>query len=561
MGAPAPRAILTAFWVIVLAITGHDARAQSPVLELGRGRVSNLASRPEWLRLVHFGTTTFGRLESEVDDPRFFLSATGKTDPEAELVGTLHAFQAPMVRGHEDQHALCRFPARRRWLDQELHFLARPPPCPRLDARNAKGHVTLVSFVYASNYVGNPASAFGHSFLHIHVEATDGASRTGALDVGADFRAVTTTKNPLAYAFMGMTGMFAGRVEVVPYDQVVVRYAVKEARDLWEYDLALTEEEREMLWLHLWEMEPTELDYFYLGRNCSYESLRLLEVAAPRLSLITEVKALAFPLDTLHAITKNPGLVLRVEYRASTEHAREERRWLRPPVPLSKDPSLGHGPMRFAFGSGATSQYGTGFVTIGFRIGLHELTDPPDGWASLSAVEVLDARLRFDMDRRDLTVDRMTFVDLTGLHPVQFEPRVSWRIRAFGERLHDGNCSDCFAHGLDGSVGGALATQDRRVAVFAMADAYAEFVPHSSGIDDSFLRLGGGPYAGARVQAGPLVALVTGTISYLPWERVKDSYHLRLEVKGALARGLALGVEADAQPESVEAALVSYVYF
>jgi hypothetical protein len=502
-----------------------------------------------------------GRFESEVDDPRFFLAATGKTDPEAELVGTLLAFRAPMLRGHEDDHALCRFPARRRWLDHELHFLTGPPPCPRLDARNAKGRVTGVSFVYASNYVGNPASAFGHSFLHVHVEPRDGRSHGGTLDVGADFRAVTTTKNPLAYAFMGMTGMFAGRVEIVPYDQVVVRYAVKEARDLWEYDLALTEEEREMLWLHLWEMEPSELDYYYLGRNCAYESLRLLEAAAPRLSLIYELKVLAFPLDTLHALTKNAGLVLRVEYRASPEHAKEERRHGRLQPPLSKDPSLEHGPMRVAFGSGRTSQYGTSFLTIGVRIGLHELSDPPDGWASLSAVEVLDARLRFDMDRRDLTVDRMTFVDLTALHPLPFEPRVSWRIRAFGERLHDGNCSDCFAHGLDGSVGGALATHDRAVSVFAMADAYTAFVPNSSGIESSFLRLGGGPYAGARVQAGRMVALLTGTLSYLPWERVKDTYDIRLGIKGTLARGLALGVEGDAQPESFEAALVSYVYF
>jgi hypothetical protein len=217
--------------------------------------------------------------------------------------------------------------------------------------------------------------------------------------------------------------------------------------------------------------------------------------------------------------------------------------------------------MRVLFGAGADSQYGSSFLTLGYRLALHDLTDPPGGWARLSAVVILDTRLRFDLSREALTVDRLTFADLMTLHPLSVEPYPSWRLTAFGERLHDGACPDCFSHGLDGSVGVTLATHERALAFFLMGDARVGFLPQPGGVDGSIVRIGAGPFAGVRVQAGDTVLLATGALSYLPWQRIDATFDARFTLKSALSRNVALGVEAALQPLSVEGQLVGYVYF
>ena len=639
-------AILRCLVVVGTVLTATSAGAESPsrIADLlSRAHSRRLAEDPEWLLLIHYDAGFFGGRASEVDPGDFFLSPRGSIDHEAELAATLEAFLAPVVAGHEDPHALCRFPARRKWLDNELHFLraGQSVRCPDLDGTLARLDPTGVQFVYASAFLGNPASAFGHAFLHLTTAAGDRAPPSSATrdaaDRGIEFRAITNTKNPFLYAFEGVVGLFAGNVEPRPYDIQARAYTAEQGRDLWEYDLALSGEEVTFLVLHMWELRKARIDYYYLTRNCALEVLELLQLAAPRLGLFPSQKALVFPIDALRAITVLPGLVRGVAYRPSLEtrlHARLEtltgtedmqvRRLLRDPMapwPVSMPgerraavldaaifeveahsstdlerkgmtaakrewqalvmrrngaalpeasikpdwdvrPDLGHAAMRIMLGTGVTSQYGDSFGSVGYRLTLHDLTDPPDGSPELAQVVILDTRLRYGWARRALTLDNLTFADVLGLNPISVaEPRLSFRTQAFGLRLHDRGCPDCFAHGLDGSVGATIATHDQRVAVFAMADAYVAFLPHLTGLDDSFVRLGVGPHGGLRVRIGETVGLLTGTVSYLPGEKLTSTYDVRLTVKTTLARDIAMGIDLVAQPLSVEAQVSSYLYF
>jgi hypothetical protein len=564
-------------------------------------------------------------------------------DPEAELVATLAAFLAPVVSGLEDEHALCRFPARRAWLESRLDLTRRGISirCPALDDALGRVDATGVSLVYASTYLGNPASAFGHTFLHVRTGHGETSPRDQATrdreDLGVEFRAVTDTKNPLLYAVKGISGLFPGRVESKPYDEQAHLYTTGQGRDLWEYELALTHDELTLLLLHLWELRHARIDYYYLTRNCSFEVLELLETAAPRLDLVDGLHAFVLPIDTIRAVTRVPGLVRRVAYRPSLEtrlHRRigvlsnleelQVRRLLHdaaaPFSPemaddrrarvldaaifeietkSSKDlegalptrakqlwqalvtrrgpdalpeprtlpdwdarPDIAHGAMRVALGTGVTSQYGDAFGTFGYRLALHDLTDPPDGSPELSQVVILDTKFRYTWARRELTLDNLTFADLEALNPVSVaDPLASFRVRAFGLRLHDRDCLDCFAHGVDGSIGATVASHDQRFAFFVMADAYVAFLPHLSGFEGSFLRLGTGPYGGIRARLGETVALLTGTVSYLPGEHLDATYDVHFSAKSTRGARVALGVELDAQPLSVEGQLASYVYF
>ncbi|WP_394830425.1 DUF4105 domain-containing protein [Pendulispora rubella] len=634
-----------AFWLtlaLVLLGVASSARAAEPDL-LERARELGIARSIGWRRLVHYRPGLWGNLVSEVDGPHFFLAPDGKHDPDAELTATLEAFQAPVVPGREDEHALCRFPARRRLLDEELHFeeRLRAPACPGLSRYEAQMATESVMVVYSANYLNNPASAFGHTFLRLKKRRAPGDARPAdQVDFGIDYTANTDTANPFLYAFKGMTGLFPGVFRFHSYEFKVREYGNAEGRDLWEYDLALSPREVSLLMDHLWELGPTYIDYFYLTKNCSFQILDAIESVAPRINLIAGLNTVVLPKDTIKALFSVPGLVRAMHYRPSLrsqlrahtsqmdaeEEDAAERLARDPnaalphgfspeeaaraldtaalvldarfakiaggehdpgyaasrallvrrrrsvaagipetpiPMPRDKAPEQGHGSLRVDIGTGVTTQYEGAFGTLGYRLALHDLADPPDGEPELLQVQFLDTRLRYDLAQRSLTLDKLTFAELLALKPLtRFEKALSWRARGFGMRLHDRGCSDCFAHGLDGAVGATIATESEHLAFFAMADAYVAFSPSLDGIGGSFVRVGVGPYAGLRVRLpAKTVGLLTGTLSYLPGQSLSTTYDVRATLRSSLGKDVALGLEASIQPYSSEVALHSYFYF
>lgn len=288
---------------------------------MSRARELGLSASPAWHRLLLFQSRSLGRHASQVDGADFFLAPNGKRDPAAELEATLDAFFVPFTPGQEDKHALCKFPARRLWLESQLHFtreLLHPPSCPAFDRYVAEMDVASATFVYASNFLDNPASAFGHTFLRLAKKGA--ATNQAAIDLrdhGIDYTAVTDTANPVLYAFKGLAGLFPGTFRFRSYDAMLRDYAGYEARDLWEYELALTPAELEMLVAHLWELANTSIDYLYLTENCSYQIIAALDAASPRLRLVDRVKVDVLPLDTVKAVHDTPGLVRSVVYRPS----------------------------------------------------------------------------------------------------------------------------------------------------------------------------------------------------------------------------------------------------
>ena len=151
------------------------------------------------------------------------------------------------------------------------------------------------------------------------------------------------------------------------------------------------------------------------------------------------------------------------------------------------------------------SQFHETYATLGFRLALHDITDPPAGEPELTGLQFADLRLHFSETNRSLTMDEVTFAELFGLNPFgRFEKILSFRVRAYGERIHDDGCTthDCFAHGADLAVGLTFATHDERFAIFAMADATVLFAPDFDGIGGSFVRAGVGPYGGVRARVG-----------------------------------------------------------
>ena len=306
-----------------------DLDRQQYVHELKtRARHLHLAQSLQWLRLGHWRRTWTGDYESQADGGNFFLSPNGKDHPSLELDATIEGFFSdladhdPRVADKNVQHPICQFPARFRWLSEQLAIdPARLPPhdCKRYDDFVASLQADSVTVVFSSYYLNNPASAFGHTFLRIGKKnALVPEERRQLLDYGIDYSADPDTTFAPIYAVKGLAGAFPGTFRKVPFYFKVREYNDFESRDLWEYKLKLTAAQRDFMIAHIWELGSTFFDYFYLSENCAYHILGVIEVANPELDLLDNMHWPTIPADAVKALYDNPGLVESVEYRPSS---------------------------------------------------------------------------------------------------------------------------------------------------------------------------------------------------------------------------------------------------
>jgi len=318
-------------WLLLIALIAPCAfGADDAYLAdlVARSRVLKLAERPEWLKLGHYLPDLLGRgVHSLVDDPDFFSAGPpGKTDPQKELEATLASFYSAVVETPDRQNPQCQFIARRTWLDEQLHFDRQRLPlreCKRFQEWHSALNAKSLTVVFASAYVNNPSTMYGHTLLR--VDARDQDERTRLLAYTVNFAANTNEREGISFAVKGLFGGYAGTFSVLPYYLKVREYSDLENRDLWEYELAFTPDEVERVVRHAWELLPAYFQYFFFDENCSYHLNALLQVARPELDLTAPFRWWALPVDTVRVITAQPGLVARTVYRPANATIIEAR--------------------------------------------------------------------------------------------------------------------------------------------------------------------------------------------------------------------------------------------
>ena len=278
----------------------------------------DLQSTRQWQVLLHYKSAWFG-WESEVDDKAFFLAASGKTDPEAELRATLTAFFKPVSPDPEFEHPRCRFIARFSWLKEQLGFklnLMPAPACKNFHTWYQRINPGSVTLIFPNYYIDAPASIFGHTLLRIN---SGKPKRPALLNFAVNYAALVDPVKTgfFEYGFKGVFGGFKGVFTIAPYYLSVLSYNDIEQRDIWEYDLNFNAEEITRLVQHLWELKKVYFDYYFFKENCSYHLLSLLEAARPGLRLQDRYTLWTLPAETLSQIIKQPGLVVRRTYRPS----------------------------------------------------------------------------------------------------------------------------------------------------------------------------------------------------------------------------------------------------
>lgn len=241
-----------------------------------KARALKLADQPIWRNLLYVEGVGH---ESAVVSPDYFLAKNGRYDPQAELMATIDAFyKAEVVHDRSDPR--CIFPARYFWLSKFIDIPVRnlrEETCMTPERWRAFDHIKSISLMMVSGYWGNPASTFGHAFLRMNVKTVEDPH--DLFDLTINYGAVTPDhENPFVYAMKGLFGGYAGVFSDQYFYTQDLTYTRTEFRDIWDFQLNLTEDERTLLIYHVWEITGKKFKYYFLTQNCAYRLAALIDL-------------------------------------------------------------------------------------------------------------------------------------------------------------------------------------------------------------------------------------------------------------------------------------------
>jgi Domain of unknown function (DUF4105) len=186
----------------------------------------------------------------------------------------------PTSAADADRHARCRFPARAAWLREKFGDAAFPGPevrCPEFDAWTRQGSVHSVSIVFATGFLGNPASYYGHTLLKFNFPEEGG--HTDLMDVSVNYGAILEGKHDgmATYLAKSLFGGYDGGFSHIHFYYHDHNYGDQELRDLWEYRLDLPPEAVARLVAHAWEVLGKRYSYYFFRGNCVSRMVELLQ--------------------------------------------------------------------------------------------------------------------------------------------------------------------------------------------------------------------------------------------------------------------------------------------
>lgn len=290
-----------------------DADYNSYISELiSKSKELKLADDPYWHIILHYKKNITGGFTSQVDDPAFFFAKKGKHNPEAELEETIRSFFRP--RENVVMHPTEKFSARYAWLKEKLEIDTAKIPYDGdtwFSQFYKEINPSTVTLVFPSGFMNNPASMYGHTLLLVE---TEGGSRLIAKSL--NYAAATDDALLPLFVYKGLLGLYKGYYSFLPYYQKIREYSDTEQRDLWEYEISMTPQQKEKMVRHVVEMENIYSDYYFIDENCSYNLLFLIEAARPETAITDYFWWGVEPIDTLRA-AQDKKIVSRRIFRPS----------------------------------------------------------------------------------------------------------------------------------------------------------------------------------------------------------------------------------------------------
>lgn len=289
--------------LIVLAFSGapfHSASTKGALDQksdvfIAKSEALSLHKKEYWKLLLHSNGS-----KSVITDNSFFLAKDGETNPKSELQQTIKGFFRADI-ALDNNHPICRYPARLKWLTQELQITQNILPkanCSEFKTYLKKTSPHDIHLVFASENVNNLVSMMGHIFLKISGEK-DGVEVDHSLSYSANYSA----QNGLAFIFGALFSGVSGFFVLEPYHNKLTQYNNEQKRSIWEYKLKFTPDQINNLALHIWEMKGINTKYHFVTHNCGSAILYLLYMADPNLQKL--YSPLDAPLDIVKNLDRN----------------------------------------------------------------------------------------------------------------------------------------------------------------------------------------------------------------------------------------------------------------
>jgi hypothetical protein len=452
-------------------------------------------------------------------DSPFFLSSRGYKDPRKELIASLEMFKDPDNYIKRDRgHPQCLFPARFEIIKKAFKLKVSQVICPALEEWKMKFKAQEIAVVFASQFVSNPASVMGHSFL-MFKDKDNSSYLNPNLGYAAE---VPPEEGALIYAYKGLTGGYKGLFFTNYYYEKIHEYKNIEQRDMWEYVLNLNQEEKEAFIKLAWELKQNAFfDYYFLDENCSYLILALIEAVRPGAQLVNGYGFYVPPYITLQKLqesslieetvfhpslrkellnhyenlngTEKSALIKTVQgeklpeetgalfndtlasYLLLKKHANEgvmkpddkalfqevllrrsqQQDYKIPSPPLSTSPLNAHGPHQFDYSIGRISGKNS-YQELSFRPGIHDIMDKPDGFLKHSGFNFFETGVRHFPDTGSIEFSEYKLFEIQNSNIYHpLDPALAWKISAKGIK-RELFCSDCFVHEFSFSVGGSF---------------------------------------------------------------------------------------------------------
>jgi len=293
---------LSVFFLVSCLAFAWQAGNASPRSLKETTQLNGNANDPLWLSLLQYDVSRTSP-RSDIHSGDFFLTARGHQDPEAELLALIDAVYEP-VPDDQNAHAVCRFPARVLYLQRVLNVDDLPDlSCPDYEEWSGYGRITGATLIFASGSLGDPATFYGHILLKFTTNATFSGNtprqtgRNSLLDRSLNYGAVfPKNENAAVYVVKGLFGGYSSTYTNVEYYAQLGNYVQNQDRDLWEYELNLTQDQLELLIASSWELYQQENTYYFLSENCAYRFAELIALVTEQ-DINFQGKPWALPLD------------------------------------------------------------------------------------------------------------------------------------------------------------------------------------------------------------------------------------------------------------------------
>lgn len=271
-----------------------------------------LYDNKDWLNLNHYKKSLLNDYKSIIVNNDFFISKNGRTNPKEELIETIKSFYD--IKELNDNHSLCKYPARLELLNKYLHFENLPrAECKEYEEFFNEINPESLSIIFPTSYMNNPASMFGHTLIKIN-----GEDKTSLNSIIINYGADTQGEiSGIIFAFRGVFGLYYGFFSAMAYYRMINLYNNTENRDIWEYDLNFNKKQSIYYTKHIWELIHSKSRYYFFKQNCSYYILETLNILVDD-DLTKDFNFYTAPIETIKLL-KNKNFITDINYRPSLQ--------------------------------------------------------------------------------------------------------------------------------------------------------------------------------------------------------------------------------------------------